>query len=385
MENEVATYKQTTFDNVVKNLETFEQSQSQTQQPNETSETSVNQDGHLQPEAHVQPEATQVAGGAVETTGEQATQEENVSNFDLGGGAAPNEAQATVQVQDAATYNWKDELKKLDVKEVAKELGLSDFALEMNEYMAKGGKATDYITAKGYDWTKVADEDLVKEELRSQYPDAPELQITRLYNKKYNQREDDMDEDREDGLLLMRAEARRLREEKITKQNSFKIPDAAILPQNYEPEYLQWKDQKNSQAGYQKQLNEFYQNHEATKRLNESKRVAVNLGEGVPAFNFVINNPDALTKMYVDGGETWAAITSNDKGEPDVQKQHLIGLIAHNPQKFMQDIFNYGVQMGRRKMVDEGNNAQRPNQKPMPQELNSTTYGVGKFNARDRD
>ncbi len=368
---EAPVYKQTTFADVQKHIEQAEQVI-----PTET--TVVNESGNLEVPATEQPTA--------ETTipTETAPAEENVSAFDLG---EPDPTTTTVTEKPTFTppsYNLDEEIKKVDRKELLKKVGVSDFAIEMDEYLAKGGNATDYISKKGYDWNKISDEDLVKSDLRNLYPDAQQSQIDRLYNKKYNQRDEDLEDDKEDGTLLMRADARRLREAKITEQNSFKIPDA-IIPQTKDEAYEQWKQMQDTQPALMRQLNEFYQNHEATKSLNESKRVAINLGEGVPAFNFSINNPDAVTRMYTDGGETWQKLTSTQTGEPDVAKQQLIGLFSYNPQKFAQDIFNYGVQMGKKKLVEEGMNAQRPQQKPLPQEFNQTSYGVGKFADKGRN
>jgi hypothetical protein len=376
--SETTTYKQTTFANVEKDIEQYEQQQAAPAQPQEpaieATPAVVTESGVLEATPPTETQPTEAAPVV----------EENVSAFDLGEPSQPEVTQPQ-PTQSQPSFNWKDEIKKLDRKEIAKELGFHDFTLEMDEYLAKGGNAADYISAKGFDWNKISDEDLVKSELKGQFPDASDTQISRLYNKKFNQREEDIDEDKEDGMLLMKAEARKLREEKINKQNSFKIPEANIPPVTYEAEYTQWKQQQESQPALMKQLSEFYQNHEATKNLNQSKRVAINLGDGVPAFNFSINNPEALTRMFLDNGETWNKLTSTQSGEPDVPKQQLISLFSHNPQKFIQDIFNYGTQMGRKKMVDEGQNAQRPNQKAIPTEFNQTSYGVGKFNDKDRN
>lgn len=378
--SETVTYKQTTFANVVKDLEQFEQTPTPAQEtPTEASETSVSENGILEtaPPETVQPEvqpAEETPAPAVE---------ENVSTFDLGEPDQPQQ-QAASDTPTQPAFNLDEEIKKVDRKELLKKLGVNEFTIEMDEYLAKGGNASDYIAAKGYDWNKVSDEELIKQELKNQFPDASDVQISRLYNKKYNQREEDLDEDKEDGLLLMKTEARRLREEKIAKQNSFKIPEA-VIPQVKDEAYEQWKQQQESQPALMKQLSEYYQNHEATKRLNESKRVAVNLGEGVPAFNFSVNNTEALTRVFTDGGQTAQKLMSNEKGEPDVAKQQLISLFMYNPVKYSQDIFNYGVQMGKKKLVDEGQNAQKPQQKVIPQEFNQPSYGVGKFRDRERN
>jgi hypothetical protein len=374
--SETATYKQTTFANVANTLEQYENQQSQTENTEPATETSsavVNENGNLGTE------------GTQETTTTETQQvvEENVSTFDLG---EPEQKQdvLTETAQPQPTFNWKDEIKKLNPKEVAKELGLNDFTLEMNEYLSKGGKAEDYLNARAVDYNNISDEDLIKGDMKRQFPNLSSQQINSFYNKKYGVSEDALEDEREFADTQRSMDAHLIRQKKIVEQSSFKIPEA-IIPQIKDEAYEQWKQAQEAQPVLMKQLSDYYSNHQATKALNESKRVAVNLGEGVPAFNFSINNPEALNRVFTDGGETWQKLTSTPTGEPDVPKQHLISLFTHNPQKFVQDIYNYGIQMGKRKLMEEGQNATRPQQKAMPQELNQTSYGIGKFGDRARN
>lgn len=379
--SETATYKQTTFNNVEKDIQQYEQTQAiqPVEQPAQVEAPPITTEVVNTPDITTE---TQQPAEVVETP----QQEDNVVAFDLGQPDTPTTETTVTEEKPTqpTTYNWKEELKKLPRKEVAKELGFNDFSIEMDEYLAKGGRADDYISKRGTDWNKINDEDLVKQDLRNLYPDATQTQIDRLYNKKYTQQEADIDEDREDGLLLMKADARRIREQKIAEQNSFKIPEA-IIPQTKDEAYEQWKLEQESQPAAMEQLKNWYNSHEVTKSLNESKKVTISLGDGVAPYNLSIDRPELLTKMFYDGGETWQRLTSTKSGEPDVAKQYILGLVAFNPQQFVQSIFNYGKQMGKKEIVSEGQNAQRPQSKASTQELNQTSYGVGKFGERARN
>lgn len=378
--SETATYKQTTFAHVAQELEKFENQQPAVETPaQETTPIVVNESGVIITPA-VEVPASETP--AVETPATPI--EENVSQFNIGDDPSPTTAVTETPATPQQTFNLDDEIKKVDRKELLKKLGVNDFTIEMDEYLAKGGKADDYLSKRAIDWNSISDEELAKRDLKNLYPDASSAQIDRLYNKKYSQLDIDTDEDKEDGILLMKADARRIREAKIAEQKSFKIPDA-IIPQTKDEAYEQWKQERDAQPVLMRQLSEFYQNHSATKNLNESKRVAISLGDDVPAFNFSINNPEAITRVFTDGGETWQKLTSNEKGEPDVAKQQLIALITYNPNKVMQDIFNYGVQMGKKKLVEEGQNAQRPQQLAKPPEMQQTSYGTGKFGDKARN
>jgi len=369
---EAPAYKQTTFANM-----NFEAPAEETPAPEVPAET-----------AAVDNTETPAAA-AVETPAEQPTTpapvEENVSTFNLTFDGAQPTAEIKTEEKPAPTvYNWKEEIKKLDPKEVAKELGLNDFALEINEYLSKGGKAEDYLNAKAIDYGQVSDEELIKDDYKKQFPNLTKDEINRLYNRKYGVTEDMLDDEKEDRLIQLKADGHIKRQSKIQEQQTFKIPDTPILQKD--EAYEQWKHQQESLPAAMEQLKNFYVNHDVTKNLNESKRVAVSLGDGVAPFNFSVDQPEVLTKMFTDGGEIWQKVTSTKTGEPDVQKQHLIGLFSFNPEKFMKDIFNYGKQMGVRSKVEEGQNAQKPQAKVLPPELNgNVSYATGKFGDRQRN
>lgn len=347
----------------------------------EASETAVNENGNLE---NGQAAATGETASATQEATPQP--EENVSSFKLGfeGEETTIPVQSEEPKSAVPVFNFDEELKKVDRKEVLKKLGVNDFALEIDEYLAKGGKASDYLAAKAVDYNQVSDEDLIKEDLKLQYPNLNKSEIDRLYFRKYGITEDMLDDEKEDRTIMLKADGHLKRQQKITEQQKFKIPETPILQKD--EAYEQWKAEQESQPAMMEKLKQFYQTHSATKALNESKRVAINLGEGVAPFNFSIENPEFLTNMLTDGGQTWQKLTSTPTGEPDVAKQHLIGLFAANPQKVFQDIFNYGVQMGKRKLVEEGQNAQRPQQKVQPPELNGqASYSAGRFGDRQRN
>lgn len=313
----------------------------------ESSTTTVTPDGDLQ---------NQVAPEAVVTTPEG---EENVSTFTI---PEFTESTSTVVAEQTETTtvtpstNWQDIVKTVDKKELAKAAGISDFALELNEYINSGGDASDYIAAKGIDWNKVPDADLIIDELRKEYPDANNQQLQRLFNKKYNQTELADDEDREDGELLMKADARKVRQSRIEYQQKFKMPEQVKQQESLDLEKIKLEAEQAQMAEFEK-VKSFYDNHEATKNLINSKRVAVKLGEK-GSFNFNIDKPEVLMQMLLDG-KTWQAVTSNKQGEPDVEKLQEIALHAANP-NYNMDLVNYGIALGKKMMVEEGQNAKRP-------------------------
>jgi len=306
----------------------------------------------------------------------------DVSDFNIG---IDDDTPATTDsTTPPATFNLDEELKKIDRKELLKKAGVNDFAIEIDEFLSKGGNAIDYLNAKAIDYNKVSDESLIKADLQKQYPTFTPQQIDLMFNRKYAVSEDASDEDREFVNLQMKADAHNSRTLKITEQQKFKIPETPILQKD--EAYEQWKQQQESQPQMLEQFRNFYEQHEATKALNQSKRVAINLGDGIPPFNFEISQPEIITKAMTDGGVILNKLTTTQTGEPDVAKQQMIALFSFNPQKFIQDIFNYGRGMGvRKELVEEGQNATRPQAKVLPVNTNQPpTYSTGKFADRQR-
>jgi len=264
-----------------------------------------------------------------------------------------NTADATKQQQPVTS--WKDAIKSVDRKELLKELGFDDFAIELNDHISKGGKPIDYLAARAIDWNTVSDADVVLDEMKKDFPDATPTQLQRLFNKKYNQLELADDEDKEDGMLLMKADARKYKAARIANQQSFKIPEGnqqlqSQQPQQPTPEQLQ----AEAQARTQKLLE-----NEAIKNLTQSKRVAIKLGEK-DSFNFNIDKPESIVRA-ISEPQYWAKILANKQGEPDMDKLIRLTKYAHDMDGHDLALFNYGQSKGHRKEIEEGQNIKLPN------------------------
>lgn len=366
------------------------------QQAQQQSNTAVTENGTLQKETtpangventsqngqqQTQPAATD--NGA--SSGQQQQEDITVTSFTLGEGEPETPTQTNEQTsqQSQSTYNWKDEIKKVDKGELYKELGLNDFVVQLNEHIARGGNAADYLSAKAIDYNKVGDESLIKDDLKRQYPNLSPSQIDLMYSRNYTVSEDALDDDKEFYNAKLQADAYKIRQQRIAEQQTFKMPEPVSVKDEM---YDEWKQLMQSQEKISKEINDFYSNHEATKALNESKRVTINLGEGVAPFNFSVDKPEMLTKSFVDGGETWRRLTQTKTGEPDVFKQQRIALFSYNPEQYERAIFNYGKAIGKQSMVAEGQNAKKPQNNVSDQTHNSQpTYSVGRFKDRARD
>lgn len=316
--------------------------------PVETSEASVNQNGELQ-------------NGAAQTeTQQQSPQETNVSDFNLGFDEEDATAQqgAAQTQQQSQEVNWDELFKKIDRKEVAKKIGISDFALEIDDHLSRGGNAMDYLNAKAIDWDKTSDIDILKSEFSKKYymlePDMQE----HLFQKKYGINVDDDDDIKRDKAINQKIDAAEIRKIKKEEQSKFKIPDART-PTEQDKEYTDWKSSLQQQQQQKEQANQYISNHQSVKDLMQSKRVAIPLGENVKAFNFNLDKPELVMKAINDGS-FWSKLITNEKGELNVDKLIRITTYAFNPDKHDKDIFNYGKSYGVHDLVEEGQNAKRP-------------------------
>lgn len=302
----------------------------------------------------------------------------DTSSFSLSLGEEQETPTTTPSVtSQQPTYNWKDEIKKIDRKELMSELGFDSFALELDQHIKGGGQPLDYLQARAIDYTKIGDDALLKDSLRKEYPNLSPAQIDLMFNRKYNVPEDASDEDREFYTAQLQADAYKVRQTKIAEQQRFKISETPI-PQKDEA-YEQWKQNKEQQVQKVEQVNNFYLNHPATKSLHESKRVTLNLGDGVAPFNFNIDKPEMITNFWTDDGSIFRKLTTTPQGEPDMVRQQKISLFSYNPDKYTQEIFNYGLRCGQQKLVEEGQNAQKPQAKVATMTSDGQTVTIGKY------
>ena len=349
----------------------LEQEQPQEQKPVYRMSTGIPmpQDESVEPAAPIQAESAepvvdnQEASSTVVTEPE-AQVEENVTAFSMPNfGDEPAEEVSTEgQSAPVQVADWKEQLKKSDPKEILKELGYDEFVADFAEFRKNGGDAYKFLEAKAFDWNNVSHTDLVFDELKLQYPNLTDDKIEKLYQARYKQTEFAADEDREVGLIQLEADAELVRQKRIQEQQQFRIPEVS-RPQEVDNQ-VQYAEQERLLAEQQQQVLQFFREHDATKSLIESKRVAIDLGDN-GKFNFNIDKPENLMAVALDGEKWQRAISVNPQEAdpakliPDVAKLQKIALVALNP-NYEKDLVNYGKSLGLKAIIEEGQNARRP-------------------------
>lgn len=349
----------------------LEQEQPQEQKPVYRMSTGIPmpQDESVEPAAPIQAEGAEPVvneePSSTVVTEPEAQLEENVTAFSMPSFGeesvedSTEEAQSSAQVQ---VTDWKEQLRKSDPKEILKELGYDEFVADFAEFRKNGGDAYKFLEAKAFDWNNVSHTDLVFDELKLQYPNLSDDKIEKLYQARYKQSDFASDEDREIGLIQLEADAELVRQKRIYEQQQFRIPEVS-RPQEVDNQ-LQYAEQERVLAEQQQQVLQFFREHDATKSLLESKRVAIDLGDN-GKFNFNIDKPENLMAVALDGEKWQRAISVNPQEAdpakliPDVAKLQKIALVALNP-NYEKDLVNYGKSLGLKAIIEEGQNARRP-------------------------
>ena len=295
--------------------------------------------------------------------GEQAPLEDNQSSFSMPSFDGEGDSEGEEGQAAAVVVDWKEELKKANPKDILKELGYDDFLAEFAEFRKNGGDAYKYLEAKAFDWETVNHQDLVLDELKLQYPHLSDDKIEKLYQAKYKQSEFASDDDKEIGAIQLEADAELIRQKRIAEQKTFQIPDVMNSQEVNQFQERIAEQQKIENERVQQAL-QFFKEHEATKNLMDSKRVAIDLGDN-GKFNFTVDKPETLMAVALDSEKWQRAIAVNpqeadpSKLIPDVAKLQKIALVALNP-NYEKDLVNYGKSLGLKSIIEEGQNARRP-------------------------
>lgn len=262
------------------------------------------------------------------------------------------------QVQEAAVRHWKDEIRSVDKKEVLNELGIDTFMQDAIDYYQKTGDVTPYLEAKTVDFSKMSDEAIMKYDLRQQYKSLSDEEFNLLYEEevqdKYRLNRELHEVDSaaaRTGLVKLKVDAEKARQANMQRQQSFKAPEKVIDP---------------SIAANQKQQEIDIQNFQntvktsgVTKSLTQNKKVV--LGEGENAYNFVIEQPQALIDAAINTPSIRDFIAK--EGSAGLENFYAVTNYAINRKAVEAGLIEHGIQLGKIQAHKERANAEAPDAK----------------------
>lgn len=271
-------------------------------------------------------------------------------------------------------------LKSQQPDSVLKELGFDDktvklvnklkgfdkidfFSNLIDEWQNKGN-LKEYLRELTTDYEKMPPEEVMKHQLREEYPKASEAALSALFKKKvvqaYNLDSEDESEVAE-GTVLLEAEADKYRDTLLAKQKTKLFPD--VPEQEIVDPQIEAKQAQQEFDSYKSTV----LNNDFSKDVFDNKRIVI--GKGKSAFNYPIE-PDVIQGIMFDDNK-WLSTQFNTEQQsdgslkiisPKTENQILTAAFAMNPEKFLKDYAKHYESLGSEKTVESIDNAKQKNQ-----------------------
>lgn len=281
---------------------------------------------------------------------------------------AEPEAQKIAKEEPQANQ-WQEVLRQQKPEAILKELGFNEDAVSLlselkevdpkmvkfiNTWKTNGDGIKDYLKEMSTDYSKMPSEDVMRHQLREEYPKATDKQLDVLFRKeiveKYNL--DSMDDDLvEEGKLLLDAKAEMYREKLIQKQQEYLLPQYDQKADDSEQLAQQeFENYKNNLLGSQ-----------LTQDVMQNKRLSI--GEGDEKFNYPISDPNSVVNNLLDTN-AWANklfdiqkdANGNEQFVPNIEKQLLISAILEDHKGFLREMSKYYKSLGGKATIDSLDN-----------------------------
>jgi len=212
-------------------------------------------------------------------------------------------------------------------------------------------------------------EDVMRHQLRAEYPKASEAQLDILYKKeiveKYGLNSYDEDEVNE-GRLLLEAKAEKYRDDLVRQQQDRLIPQAPD-----KTEAMLQEEQRLATIS-QNIVKDFNENPYTKEVLSKN---AITIGEGADKFSFPIDAKE-ITDLVLNGdktGELMFEIKKGANGEesyvPKTQHQLLVATVNKYGEKFITELAKHYKSLGGRAAIDPIDNA-KPRETRTPSSSN---------------
>ena len=306
---------------------------------------------------------------AAEPAPVETTNDGNVTNAEP---ESPISAKVEEQVQTQVQPQWQEVLRQQQPEAILKELGFNEnavgFLKELKEvdpkmvqffnmWKSDGDSLKDYLKEMTTDYSQLSSEDVMRRQLREEYPKATEKQLDVLFRKEIVERYnlDSMDDDLvEEGRLLLDAKAESFRDKLTQKQQEY------LLPQ-----YTQDNSASESEMRAQQEFENYKQNltsNQLTQEMLQNKRLTI--GEGDEKFSYSITNPNDIVNNLFDSN-AWANklfdIQKDSQGNelfvPNVEKQLLVSAILEDHKGFLKEMAKYYKSLGGKATIDSLENA----------------------------
>lgn len=268
-------------------------------------------------------------------------------------------------------------LKGQQPDKVLKELGFDDKTVQFFQKLNKFEKKDFFINlfnewetkgdVKGYfkelstDYAKMPPEEVMRHQLREEYPKANDKQLDILFKQKvikaYNL-DSDEESEVEEGKMLLDAEADKYRDTLIERQQTKLFPQVPEPPP-IEPDNSEQEAQQKFEV-YKSTINK----DPYAEKVFDKKQIVIGKGEDKMVIPV---DPETIKNILFDTDkwtETQFEKITNADGtfqyNPKVENQILTAQFAKDPQKFIQDLSQHFLSIGGKKAIEPLNNAKPP-------------------------
>lgn len=284
----------------------------------------------------------------------------------------PKKEEEPVQQQ-----SWQEVLRNQQPDVVLKELGYDEKAVQLLGQLKeldpkvlafieayKEGKHIEYVQEWTTDYGKMSAEEVMRHQLRREYPKASQQQLDALYKrevvKAYSLDSEDEDELAE-GQALLEAKADKYREVFIKEQETKLLPKAAPPPDNSEAEAKAEAERVKQFEAYKSSVT----GHELFRNISSSK--VYSFGDGDEKFNFPVD-PNSLQEVLFT--DKWQENMFDKSGKPNVEHQLLVATVNKYGVSFFKEMAKHFKAIGGQKAIEPIENANKPSAgTPSPSEI----------------
>lgn len=284
------------------------------------------------------------------------------------------EAKATPEpiVQEKPKEPSLDEvLKKNQPDTIFKALGFDDektaFVSELKDadpklvgimQAYKNGTLGEYVRELSTDYQKMSAEEVMRHQLRREYPKASPKALDALYEseviEKYKLDPDSYSEaEIEKGKLLLEAKADKYRDEFTANQEKFLMPNPPEPKKEPVPDNTAELEAEQRVGAYRKEL----QDHPYTKDIIANKKIK--LGEGEEAFNYPVDAQE-LIDVLSDPKKWSETMWDIQNGVPKTEHQLAVAAFALDSKKFLKEYAQHLKAIGAKEVIDPIENASSP-------------------------
>lgn len=276
----------------------------------------------------------------------------------------------------AKVQSWQEVLKSQqpDTVTVLNELGFDDKVVNLAKRITENpkmaalfnhwetkGNVIEYMKAATTDFEKMPAEEVMRHQLRKEYPTAKPEAIEALYKREiinaYNLNSDEETEAAE-GRLLLEAKADRYRAELMKNQQEFLLPPPPEPQPIVEDNTEQLRKERDQQL-YLSRVNE----DSYTKNMFTNNKIVI--GEGENKFNFPVNAQDVINvmadpKKYAEALFDIKEVNGHIDLVPKVSKLNQVGAFILYGQEFLDAYAQHFKSIGGEKAIEPIVNARMP-------------------------